>query len=64
MPKIPISKRSQSTDLDERNKKYDFKKHNQELDDIMRELDEQNKKQDQDELSKLLEKQRDELNKF
>ena len=56
MSKISISKRSQSNDLDERNKKYDFKKHNQELDDIMKELDERNKKQDQDELSELLEK--------
>ena len=57
MSKIPISKRSQSPDLDdvikefdERNKKYDLNK-------LL-------KKQEQDELTELLEKQRDELNKL
>ena len=58
MSKIPISKRSQSLDLDdaikkfnERNKKYDLNK-------LL-------KKQEQnDELNKLLEEQRDELNKL
>ena len=60
MSKIPISKRSQSLDLDdvikkqkqinEQNKKYDLSK-------LLKE-------QEQDELNELLEKQRDELNKL
>ena len=74
MSKIPISKRSQSfeidldaiKELDEQNKKNDL--------DAIKKITERNKKfieqnkllktQEQDELSKLLEKQRDELNKL
>ena len=60
MSKIPISKRSQSSEIDldaikklnEQNKKYDLNK-------LLKEQE-----QEQDELNELLEKQRDELNKL
>ena len=71
MSKIPISKRSQSPDLDddikefdernkkivERNKKIVERNKNYDLNKLL-------KKQEQDELTELLEKQRDELNKL
>ena len=71
MSKIPISKRSKSSDLDEAIKELDQR--NKKLNKRNKQLNEQNKiydlnkllkKQEQDELNKLLEKQRDELNKL